>query len=99
MSLASLGSIICPFISPEPSDLSSESESASDSEQQHDSDDAADFVSHLSTGDHPVDEKTFRSTLQYIFTFIKKVHLLSCLSWYPIALLSPISGKTSKEHC
>ena len=41
MSLASLRSIICPFISPEPSDLSSESESASDSEQQHDSDDAA----------------------------------------------------------
>ena len=38
-SLAALRSIICPFISPEPSDLSSESESASDSEQ-HDSDDA-----------------------------------------------------------
>ncbi|EDR03670.1 chromosome condensation complex protein [Laccaria bicolor S238N-H82] len=27
---------------------------------------------HLSTGDHAVDEKTFRSTLQYIFTFIEK---------------------------
>jgi len=26
----------------------------------------------LSAGDHAVDEKTFRSTLQYIFTFIEK---------------------------
>ena len=41
MLLASLRSIICPFISPEPSDSSSEFESASDSEQQHDSDNAA----------------------------------------------------------
>ncbi|EDR03599.1 uncharacterized protein LACBIDRAFT_155822, partial [Laccaria bicolor S238N-H82] len=31
-----------------------------------------DVISHLSSGDHAVDEKTFRSTLQYIFTFIEK---------------------------
>ncbi|KAF8888609.1 non-SMC mitotic condensation complex subunit 1-domain-containing protein [Infundibulicybe gibba] len=31
-----------------------------------------DVISHLSTGDHAVDEETFQSTLKYIFTFIEK---------------------------
>ena len=31
-------------------------------------------ISHLSTGDHAVEEEIFQSTLRYIFTFIEKVH-------------------------
>ncbi|KAG5636043.1 hypothetical protein H0H81_009267 [Sphagnurus paluster] len=31
-----------------------------------------DVISHLSTGDHAVDEEAFQSTLKYIFTFIEK---------------------------
>ncbi|KAF5368830.1 hypothetical protein D9758_003038 [Tetrapyrgos nigripes] len=31
-----------------------------------------DIISHLSTGDHAVDEDTFQSTLKYIFKFIEK---------------------------
>ncbi|KAK7433641.1 condensin complex non-SMC subunit Cnd1 [Stygiomarasmius scandens] len=31
-----------------------------------------DIISHLSTGDHAVDEETFQRTLKYIFTFIEK---------------------------
>ena len=31
-------------------------------------------ISHLSTGDHAVEEDVFRSTLRYIFTFIEKVY-------------------------
>ncbi|KAF8988934.1 non-SMC mitotic condensation complex subunit 1 [Cyathus striatus] len=31
-----------------------------------------DVISHLSTGEHAVDEETFQSTLKYIFTFIEK---------------------------
>ncbi|PPQ70796.1 hypothetical protein CVT24_001077 [Panaeolus cyanescens] len=31
-----------------------------------------DVISHLSTGDHAVDEEMFESTLRYIFTFIEK---------------------------
>lgn len=30
-------------------------------------------ISHLSTGEHAVDEETFKSILKYIFTFIEKV--------------------------
>ena len=30
-------------------------------------------ISHLSVGDHSVDEETFQSTMKYIFTFIEKV--------------------------
>ena len=30
-------------------------------------------ISHLSTGDHAVEEGIFQSTLRYIFTFIEKV--------------------------
>ncbi|KAF8155920.1 non-SMC mitotic condensation complex subunit 1-domain-containing protein [Crassisporium funariophilum] len=31
-----------------------------------------DVISHLSTGDHAVEEEVFQSTLRYIFTFIEK---------------------------
>ncbi|KAK2461131.1 hypothetical protein APHAL10511_006658 [Amanita phalloides] len=31
-----------------------------------------DIISHLSTGEHAVDEETFQSTLRYIFKFIEK---------------------------
>ncbi|KAJ3506594.1 hypothetical protein NLJ89_g6784 [Agrocybe chaxingu] len=31
-----------------------------------------DVISHLSTGDHALDEEKFQSTLRYIFTFIEK---------------------------
>ncbi|EGO04014.1 hypothetical protein SERLA73DRAFT_69808 [Serpula lacrymans var. lacrymans S7.3] len=31
-----------------------------------------DVISHLSTGDHAVDEDTFQSTMRYIFSFIEK---------------------------
>ncbi|TFK38244.1 non-SMC mitotic condensation complex subunit 1-domain-containing protein [Crucibulum laeve] len=31
-----------------------------------------DVISHLSTGEHAVEEKVFQSTLKYIFTFIEK---------------------------
>ncbi|TFY76678.1 hypothetical protein EWM64_g7334 [Hericium alpestre] len=31
-----------------------------------------DVISHLSVGDHAVDEETFQSTMKYIFTFIEK---------------------------
>ncbi|THU93618.1 hypothetical protein K435DRAFT_187993 [Dendrothele bispora CBS 962.96] len=31
-----------------------------------------DIISHLSTGEHAVDEETFQKTLKYIFTFIEK---------------------------
>ncbi|KAG5641739.1 hypothetical protein DXG03_004311 [Asterophora parasitica] len=31
-----------------------------------------DVISHLSTGDHAVEEEVFQSTLKYIFTFIEK---------------------------
>ncbi|KAJ8481937.1 hypothetical protein ONZ45_g15130 [Pleurotus djamor] len=31
-----------------------------------------DVISHLSSGEHAVDEETFQSTLRYIFTFIEK---------------------------
>jgi hypothetical protein len=53
-------------------------------------------ISHLSTGEHAVDEETFKSILKYIFTFIEKVsrpranHLFS--------LLNHGTGKTSREH-
>jgi hypothetical protein len=30
-------------------------------------------ISHLSTGDHAIDEKAFKSTLKYIFKFIEKI--------------------------
>lgn len=30
-------------------------------------------ISHLSTGDHAVEEETFKSTMRYIFSFIEKV--------------------------
>ena len=30
-------------------------------------------ISHLSTGDHAVDEETFQSTMRYIFSFVEKV--------------------------
>lgn len=33
-------------------------------------------ISHLSTGDHAVDEETFQSTLKYIFKFIEKVRIV-----------------------
>lgn len=32
-------------------------------------------ISHLSVGDHAVDEETFQSTMKYIFNFIEKVCL------------------------
>ncbi|KAG2156915.1 non-SMC mitotic condensation complex subunit 1-domain-containing protein [Suillus bovinus] len=31
-----------------------------------------DVISHLSTGDHAVEEETFKSTMRYIFSFIEK---------------------------
>jgi hypothetical protein len=34
-------------------------------------------ISHLSTGDHAVDEETFQSTLKYIFKFIEKVRIVT----------------------
>lgn len=46
-------------------------------------------ISHLSTGEHAVDEETFKSILKYIFTFIEKVSrtarkspILLAQSWY-----------------
>ena len=30
-------------------------------------------ISHLSVGEHSVDEEAFQSTMKYIFTFIEKV--------------------------
>lgn len=32
-------------------------------------------ISHLSVGDHSVEEDAFQSTMKYIFTFIEKVSL------------------------
>lgn len=37
-------------------------------------------ISHLSTGDHAVEEEKFESILKYIFTFIEKVGLFIYLN-------------------
>lgn len=52
-------------------------------------------ISHLSSGEHAVDEETFQSTLKYIFTFIEKVRRS-----YGIQLTKLISiiGETSREY-
>ena len=67
-SLASLHSIIYPFISPELSDSSSESEFASDSERQHDSDNATkipdDYEDPLPTGRQSMN--SLNMTLSYL---------------------------------
>ena len=34
-------------------------------------------ISHLSVGDHAMDEEGFQRTMRYIFTFIEKVRALS----------------------
>jgi hypothetical protein len=52
-------------------------------------------ISHLSTGEHAVDEETFKSILKYIFTFIEKV---SYELWNHLNLLIGGAGKTSREH-
>lgn len=36
-----------------------------------------DVISHLSVGEHAVDEETFEKTMRYIFTFIEKVRQIS----------------------
>lgn len=53
-------------------------------------------ISHLSTGDHAVDEETFQKVLKYIFTYIEKVNF----KWYrdhQFHLISVI-GKASGEY-
>lgn len=55
-------------------------------------------ISHLSTGDHVVEEEIFQSTLRYIFTFIEKVYFDLC-SLYTSDDDGPIfTGETSGEH-
>lgn len=39
-------------------------------------------ISHLSVGEHAVDEETFQSTMKYIFSFIEKVRGCICLIIY-----------------
>jgi hypothetical protein len=41
-------------------------------------------ISHLSIGDHAVDEEVFQSTMKYIFTFIEKVGLVAGSSSTPL---------------
>jgi condensin complex subunit 1 len=53
-------------------------------------------ISHLSTGDHAVEEEKFESILKYIFTFIEKV------GFYIIngarSLIVRLVGETSRKH-
>lgn len=41
-------------------------------------------ISHLSTGEHAVDEEAFQSTLRYIFRFIEKVCCSAEILWLEI---------------
>jgi condensin complex subunit 1 len=41
-------------------------------------------ISHLSIGDHAVDEETFQSTMKYIFSFIEKVCFSNLLATYSV---------------
>lgn len=50
-------------------------------------------ISHLSVGEHAVDEETFQSTMKYIFSFIEKARIAStCYSFNELTL-----GKTPGE--
>ena len=52
-------------------------------------------ISHLSTGDHAVEEEVFKSTLRYIFTFIEKVRF-DFFNKYCYVIL--FIGETSGKH-
>jgi hypothetical protein len=52
-------------------------------------------ISHLSTGDHAVEEDVFQSTLRYIFTFIEKVRFNFLINYCYVTLFI---GKTSGKH-
>ena len=53
-------------------------------------------ISHLSIGEHAVDEETFQSTMRYIFSFIEKVCSQHCI--YLQSTHFDV-GKASGEHC
>ena len=57
-------------------------------------------ISHLSTGDHAVEEEIFQSTLRYIFTFIEKVGF--DIDHIPMMVIDDkitiFIGETSREH-
>ena len=56
-------------------------------------------ISHLSVGQHAVDEETFQSTMKYIFSFVEKVEsFLSFSRFYMDRKLSFGEGKASGEH-
>ena len=52
-------------------------------------------ISHLSTGDHAVEEEAFQSTLRYIFTFIEKVRFYFLINYCYVTLFI---GETSRKH-
>jgi condensin complex subunit 1 len=52
-------------------------------------------ISHLSVGEHAMDEEGFQRTMRYIFTFIEKVRCASLLT-HP--LTNTLLGKTSRKH-
>jgi condensin complex subunit 1 len=52
-------------------------------------------ISHLSTGEHAVEEEVFKSTLRYIFTFIEKVRFDFLINYCYVTLFT---GKTSGKH-
>lgn len=52
-------------------------------------------ISHLSTGDHAVEEEVFQSTLRYIFTFIEKVRFDFLINYCYMTLFI---GETSGKH-
>ena len=52
-------------------------------------------ISHLSTGDHAVEEEVFQSTLRYIFTFIEKVRFDFLINYCYLTLFI---GETSGKH-
>lgn len=45
-------------------------------------------ISHLSVGDHAVDEEAFQSTMKYIFSFIEKVSHLPFISCVSVSVLT-----------
>ena len=53
-------------------------------------------ISHLSTGEHAVEEEVFKSTLRYIFTFIEKVRFYFLINYCYVTLFV---GETSGKHC
>lgn len=52
-------------------------------------------ISHLSTGDHAVEEEIFKSTMRYIFSFIEK----ASPHFFPLSrFIKLLTGKASRKY-